>query len=65
MYVACNAGFVAIWALLGNHYPWFVWPMLGWGIGVLAHVFAYLLGPESLGEERAIARELRRMHGAR
>ncbi len=31
---------VAIWALTGMGYFWPVWPMLGWGIGVLSHVGA-------------------------
>lgn len=25
---------VAIWALTGAGYPWFVWPALGWGIAL-------------------------------
>ena len=26
-----------IWLVTGAGYPWPVWPMLGWGIGVLGH----------------------------
>ena len=29
---------VVIWALTGAGYFWPVWPMLGWGIGVLMHL---------------------------
>ena len=36
-YLACQIGFVVIWALTGAGYPWFVWPMFGWGIGVACH----------------------------
>jgi hypothetical protein len=36
-YVAVNALLVAIWALSGFGYPWFVWPLLGWGIGLVSH----------------------------
>jgi hypothetical protein len=64
MYLIMNVGFVAIWALTGAHYPWFIWPMFGWGIGIFAHLLRYFFGPGSAGEERAIARELRR-HDAR
>jgi Domain of unknown function (DUF1707)/2TM domain len=35
-YVAVMALLVAIWALTGMGYFWPIWPMLGWGIGVLA-----------------------------
>jgi hypothetical protein len=26
-----------IWLITGAGYPWPVWPMLGWGIGVAGH----------------------------
>jgi hypothetical protein len=35
-YVAVMLLLVAIWALTGMGYFWPIWPMLGWGIGVLA-----------------------------
>jgi Domain of unknown function (DUF1707)/2TM domain len=35
-YVAVMLLLVAIWALTGAGYFWPIWPMLGWGIGVLA-----------------------------
>ena len=39
VYLAVNAGLIVIWALTGMGYFWPVWPMMGWGIGVLAHAF--------------------------
>ena len=30
-------GLIAIWALTGMGYFWPVWPILGWGIGVVSH----------------------------
>jgi hypothetical protein len=30
-----------IWLVTGAGYPWPVWPMLGWGIGVLGHHRGY------------------------
>jgi hypothetical protein len=27
-----------IWLVTGANYPWPVWPMLGWGIGVAGHL---------------------------
>jgi hypothetical protein len=35
-YLAVQAMLVAIWALTGMGYFWPVWPMLGWGIPLLA-----------------------------
>ncbi len=35
-YVAVNLLLVAIWALTGAGYFWPIWPILGWGIGVIA-----------------------------
>ena len=35
-YIAVNVMLVAIWALTGAGYFWPIWPILGWGVGVLA-----------------------------
>jgi hypothetical protein len=42
-YVIVNVFLVIIWAITGAGYPWFVWVMLGWGIGVVFHIMHYLL----------------------
>ena len=36
-YVLVCLGLIAIWALTGMGYFWPVWPILGWGIGVVSH----------------------------
>ena len=59
-YIVVNAGLIAIWMLTGARYPWFIWPLLGWGVGIVSHVLAYFFGPGSPGEDRAIEQELRR-----
>jgi hypothetical protein len=64
MYTVMNAGFVAIWYFTGHGYPWFMWPALGWGIGILAHGVSLLIGPGSSAERRAIDRELHRLRRA-
>jgi hypothetical protein len=38
-YLAVIAGLWLIWALTGAGYPWPVWPMLGWGLGLLGRRF--------------------------
>lgn len=64
MYLVMNIGFVAIWYFTGHGYPWFMWPALGWGIGIVAHGAALLVGPGSETERRAIDRELQRLREA-
>ena len=61
MYVAVNGGLFAMWWFTGGGYPWFVWPMLGWGVGIVAHAMALVIGPDSPRERRAIDRELQRL----
>jgi hypothetical protein len=59
IYVTTNLSLVAIWALTGAGYPWFVFPILGWGIGLVAHgVVAYLLSDP---EEIVLRREQQRL----
>jgi hypothetical protein len=42
-YIIVNAFFWVLWYFTGkhtghnNHYPWPIWPMLGWGIGLAFH----------------------------
>ncbi|MBJ7331116.1 MAG: 2TM domain-containing protein [Solirubrobacteraceae bacterium] len=55
------------WQLLdGTSYPWFIWPLLGWGIGLAAHYAAvrnHLRGPSTPAEApvRSKADELARL----
>lgn len=42
VFVAVNVLLIAIWAMVwqlsdGTSYPWFVFVLLGWGIGLAAH----------------------------
>ena len=44
VFVAVNALLFAVWLLSGGGHPWFVYPLLGWGIGLVAHgASAFLL----------------------
>jgi hypothetical protein len=43
VYVAVQVLLVATWWFTSNNgevMPWFIFPMLGWGIGVVAHYIA-------------------------
>lgn len=41
VFVSVQLLIVAVWALVwatsGSRYPWFVYPLLGWGVGLAAH----------------------------
>lgn len=39
MYVMANALLVVVWALNAPTFFWPVFPLAGWGIGVVAHAF--------------------------
>jgi len=54
--------FLALTNFLTTRYPWFVWPALGWGIGLFAHYMA-VFGSRQIRERffvPAIEREVRR-----
>jgi hypothetical protein len=36
-YVAVNVLLVVVWAATGAGYFWPIWPMLGWGLGLISH----------------------------
>ncbi|MGV1007675.1 MAG: 2TM domain-containing protein [Dermatophilaceae bacterium] len=36
-YLVVNGFLVALWAVTGRGYFWPIWPILGWGIGLLFH----------------------------
>lgn len=45
-------------------YQWWIWPALGWGIGLVSHFFkAFFFNKGSL-EERMIRREMDRLNDA-
>jgi uncharacterized protein (DUF486 family) len=55
MYVVINAFLVFIWWMTtgGNDYPWFLWVIGGWGIGVIANAIAVFVGPKHGSEWEA------------
>lgn len=45
VFVMVNILLIAIWATVwqfngGTSYPWFIWVLLGWGVGLAAHYAA-------------------------
>jgi hypothetical protein len=64
MYLLVNTGIIVTWWLTSSSYPWFVWPLLGWGAGLVAHALTYWFGPDSLRGAKAIDREMQRLRAA-
>lgn len=50
---------VAVWASTGAGFPWFVFPLLGWGAGLAAHAYAVRAWSSAATEAEA-AQEVRR-----
>lgn len=57
VYFLVNAFLVFLWAINNTDYFWPMWPMLGWGIGIVAHAVTIYFGMARISEEQ-IAREL-------
>lgn len=58
-YVGVMALLIGIWLVAGitagAWYFWPIWPMLGWGIGVVSHVVPVLTGRQTSGSCRSLA----------
>lgn len=62
-YVMVNAFLVAIWAVSGAGFFWPVFPMLGWGIGVVFNAWDVCRRP--VPTEDQIRREIDALRGSR
>jgi len=64
VYLVVNAALVLVWAFAaGRGFPWFIFPLGGWGIGVVSHYFG-AHGPERAAGETggaAVEREAERI----
>ncbi len=61
VYCAVNALLVLIWAGSGAGYFWPIWPIAGWGFGLVMHAWQ-LLPPRGISEAD-IREEMRRQEG--
>lgn len=63
VYVVVNALLVFIWAFTSDGgFPWFIFPLGGWGIGLLFHFLgAFVFSGQTEWERRAIEREVERL----
>ena len=61
-YVVVNAFLVIIWALAGAGYPWFLWVMAGWGIGLAINILAYFTGRKGeAAKDRMVQKEMEKI----
>jgi len=64
VYLCVNALLVIIWAVSGRGFPWFVFPLGGWGIGILFHFLnVYVFSREA--DTREIEREAEKIRKRR
>ncbi len=62
VYIAVNIMLVIIWAVTGAGFPWFIFPLGGWGIGILFHFLGVFVFSKQTGwERRAIEKEVERL----
>ncbi len=57
-YAAVNLLLIIIWAATGAGFPWFVFPLGGWGIAVALHYFnVFVFARGGQWEQREIEKE--------
>ena len=62
IYIVVNAVLVIIWATTSRGYPWFFWPLGGWGIGLIFHFLGvYVFNKETGWERNEIEKEAERI----
>ena len=61
IYAATNVAIFLVWVMVGGGYPWFVFPIIGWGIGLAAHGAAAFLMVST--QDLVLEREQRRLSG--
>jgi len=62
VYLVVNAGLAMIWLLTSRGYPWFIWPLFGWGIGLTFHFLGVFFFDRDTSWERSeVEKEADRM----
>jgi cytochrome b561 len=63
LYIIVNIMLVLIWAFPGGGgFPWFVFPLGGWGIGILFHFLGtFVFSRQTDWERKAIEKEAERL----
>lgn len=59
VYLAVNAILIAVNLINSPDYLWFIWPLMGWGIGLFWHAMGvFVFNKESGITERMIRKEM-------
>lgn len=62
VYICVNIFLVIIWAVTGDGFPWFVFPLGGWGIGILFHFLGvFVFTRQTEWEKREIEKEVEKL----
>jgi len=68
MYLSVNGFIFLVWLVLalvyggGAWFPWFVFPLVGWGIGISSHAYAvYGHGDSKAKRDAMVEQEMQRM----
>ena len=62
VYICVNIFLVIIWAVTGDGFPWFVFPLGGWGIGILFHFLeVFVFTRQTEWEKREIEKEVEKL----
>jgi hypothetical protein len=65
IYVLVNTMLVIIWATTSRGYPWFLWPLGGWGIGLIFNFLGvYVFGHQMGWEQSAVEKEAEKIRQA-
>lgn len=62
-YILVNVILIIIWAFAaGDGFPWFLFPLCGWGIGIIFHALGvFVFNKESGWERKEIEKEAERL----
>jgi hypothetical protein len=61
-YIVVNIVLILIWAFTSRDYPWFVWPLGGWGIGLIFHFLGvFVFHKETAWQRKEIEKEAERL----
>jgi hypothetical protein len=63
VYIIVNIGLILIWAFTTRGgYPWFVWALGGWGIGIIFHgLGVFVFNKETDWERNEVAKEVEKL----
>lgn len=61
VYILVNALLIIINMRTSPEYSWFIWPLIGWGIGLLFHgIGAFVFTGEPAYKEKMIEKEMKK-----